>query len=377
MGYQVEMLTTTSDPKKFGSEQWAVEVHDGIRVHYLYLPYESKLSYYRRILVFLSFMRAASRRLLGLQVDLVLASSTPLTIGIPAMVKKFFHRTPYIFEVRDVWPEAVFVIGAISNPLLRWLLLHLERSIYRYSFAIVPLSSDMRRSIITRYPFLENHTIEVIENISEVQRFQAESAEGENLIENLVGSRPRYTVLYAGSFGKVNGIGYAIHLAELLLPIDPSVVLLLVGDGAELENCRNEAEQKGVLGKNIFIAEPVSKDRLPSLYREADIGSSFVIPVKELWYNSANKFFDTLAAGKPILINYGGWQNEVIQLKNIGFVLPPVLSEEAVRKFAEYTCKEQLQKEQQRNALAMASEDYSLESALSRYRKLFGRLVDV
>jgi len=235
----------------------------------------------------------------------------------------------------------------------------------------------MKGSITTRYPSLEKHPIEVIENISEVQRFMQEPANKKNLIEGLVGRKPRFTVLYAGTFGKVNGIGYVVELAERLLPIDPSVVFVLVGAGVELESCRRDAELRGVLGKNIFFSASVTKGQLPSLYREANMGSSFVVPIKELWYNSANKFFDTLAASKPILINYGGWQKEIIQRRNIGFVMPPFLSEESVREFAEYTHSGQLQKEQQRNALALASEEYSLPSALFRYKKLFDTLGDV
>ncbi len=378
MGHQVEMLTTTSDPKKLGPDNWTVEIHDGIRVHYTYLPYDSRLSYLRRIGVFFSFMWAASARLLKLKVDMVLASSTPLTIGIPALVKKLFHRTPYIFEVRDVWPEAVFAIGAINNPLLRWLMLQLEKNTYRHSLAIVPLSTDMKRSILNRYPFLAEHPMEVVENISEVARFQeGVSTVTENRIVDLVGWKPRFTVLYAGTFGKVNGIGYAIELAEMLLPIDPSVVFVLVGDGVELASCQRDAELREVLGKNIFFSTSISKGQLPLLYKQVDMGSSFVVPIKELWYNSANKFFDTLAAGKPILINYGGWQEEVIQRRNVGFALPPVLSEKSARDFAEYTQREQLQKEQQHNALVLASEEYSLPSALLRYKKLFDKLADV
>ena len=67
-----------------------------------------------------------------------------------------------------------------------------------------------------------------------------------------------------------------------------------------------------VINKNVFFLDSISKDELPQLYYESDMGSSFVIPVKELWANSANKFFDTLAAGRPILINHKGWQEKVI-----------------------------------------------------------------
>ena len=80
------------------------------------------------------------------------------------------------------------------------------------------------------------------------------------------------------------------------------------------------------------------------------MGSSFVISVKELWANSANKFFDTLAAGKPILINYEGWQKKVINIENIGYVLPTKITDNAIKDFITYTKKDLLIKKQQDNA---------------------------
>jgi glycosyltransferase involved in cell wall biosynthesis len=101
------------------------------------------------------------------------------------------------------------------------------------------------------------------------------------------------------------------------------------------------------------------------------MGSSFVIPVKELWANSANKFFDSLAAGKPILINHKGWQQSTIEKNNIGFVLPEVLDKVTIRKFITYTQNYELQKYQTENALKKAKSDYSLEVAVAKYLKMF------
>jgi glycosyltransferase involved in cell wall biosynthesis len=106
---------------------------------------------------------------------------------------------------------------------------------------------------------------------------------------------------------------------------------------------------------------------LPHLYSTANMGSSFVINIEELWANSANKFFDTLAASKPVLINYGGWQKETIETNDIGYVLPPHLDRDAARAFIEYTRQEEQVRQQCKNALSLAKESYSLNVAASRY----------
>ena len=114
--------------------------------------------------------------------------------------------------------------------------------------------------------------------------------------------------MYAGTFGKVNGINYVIKLAQKLININPEIIFVLVGDGSEKELVIQEASHKKILNKNVYILDSVSKSDLSQLYFECDMGSSFVKNIQELWANSANKYFDTLASGKPILINHEGWQ---------------------------------------------------------------------
>ena len=155
LGYDVEILTLTSDLKYKNDKRWSKIKLNGIKVHYIYIPYKNDMSYFIRSLVFLKFLWFSTIKLLSLRGDIVLASSTPLTIGIPALVKKWFHKTPFIFEARDIWPEVVIAVGALNNKILQQILYFLEYLIYKNAVAIVPLSVDMKESIISRYPKLQ------------------------------------------------------------------------------------------------------------------------------------------------------------------------------------------------------------------------------
>ena len=370
-GYQVEMVTSTSNEKYNTSSRWVQVERKGLIVHYIYLPYGNHLSYFQRSIVFFQFLWFSTIKLLSLNGDIVLATSTPLTIGIPSLFKKCIHKTPFIFEARDVWPEAVIAIGALSNKILQKILYMLEHIIYKNAAAIVPLSVDMKHSIVSRYPKLRGKPIVVIENISEVNRFQNGYCKNTSILREKLGIIPHFTILYAGTFGRVNGIDYVLTLAEKLLPIDSSIVFVLIGEGAAKESIIQKAQKKEILNKNVFILNSVSKAELPQLYFECSMGSSFVIPIKELWANSANKFFDTLAAEKPILINYEGWQKKVINKSNIGYVLPDILDVDTIRKFSDYTKNNNLQKSQSENSLKLATSDYSLDVAVAKYLKIF------
>src|SRR5690606_10339548 len=260
-GIDVTVVTGTSDKKYKRKDRWIVIEREGIKVNYIYLPYGNHLSYFQRSWVFFLFLWFSTFRILKLNADVVLATSTPLTIGIPALIKKWFGKTPFIFEVRDVWPEAVIAIGAINNKLMQKVLYGLEKLIYKNAAAIVPLSTDMQNSIISRYPLLKNKTDIVIENIAEVNRFQSHSDRVD--LVGVCGFEPRFSVLYAGTFGKVNGIHKLVELAEKTLYMDNGLVYILIGQGAEKENIVKLVKEKGLLNKNVFIIDPISKSELP------------------------------------------------------------------------------------------------------------------
>src|SRR5690606_24680416 len=370
-GIDVTVVTSTSDEKYKTKQRWVEIERYGIKVHYVYLPYGNHLSYFQRSLVFFKFLWFATFRLLKLKGDVVLATSTPLTIGIPALIKKWFSNTPYVFEVRDVWPEEVIAIGAIKNKWMQNILYWLEKLIYKNASAIVPLSTDMQKSIVSRYPQFKEKTSIVVENIAEINRFQNEAVID---LKEIIGFKPRFSALYAGTFGKVNGIHKVIELAKKTLLMDNQLVYILIGSGAEKDIIIDLARKSEVLNKNVFIMEPISKGELPLWYNAVSMGSSFVAPIQELWANSANKFFDTLAAGKPVLINHYGWQADVIENRNIGYVLPPSLDDKAVSKFVEYSKDINLHREQEQNSRAVAISEYSLEVASSKYLKIFNKI---
>lgn len=363
----IDVTIITSNTSGNVSDKWAYEERDGLRIHYLNCPYNNNMGTLQRLKAFCRFFINATKKALSLDYDLMLASSTPLTNGIPALICKKMKKLPYVFEVRDVWPSVPFAMGYFKNPLVRKLLYAFELKIYKQASAIVPLSVGMDENIKTRYP---NDKSVVIPNISEVKRFS-----NIDKTVDIVVPENKKVLLYAGTLGNVNGIGYLIDLAAKTLYRDKDVWYYIVGKGKEKEHLQKLASDKGVLNSNLFFFDPVRKNDLPYLYSIATVGSSFVIDIPELWDNSANKFFDTLAAHKPIVINHQGWQAREIEKKNYGYVLPNVITDKDVEDFIRYMNNEDLLRQQGQNAYDSAIKEYSLEVAVDKYLKIFQSII--
>ena len=367
----VDVTIVTSSSKIQGvdcSQRWTYLEREGVKFWILRCEYAHSMSIPRRILSFFEFVFFTVFKILKLDADQLLATSTPLTIVIPAIIKKKIAKTPFIFEVRDVWPEGPIQQGYVKNKLLIKLLRKSEHYIYKQADYLVPLSVGMQRDILSRY---QTKKIEVIPNISELERFKDLS----HKVDIGIDLKGKKAILYAGTFGPVNDLMYVAFLAEKTAVLDKSIIFILIGNGKQKEEIKHYCMDKGLLNSTLFILDSIPKQSLPYLYNQVTMGSSFVWDYKIKWDNSANKVFDTLAAGKPLLINYQGWQAEMIQKKQCGFVLSPELSDKEVNLFVDYINNTDLISESSERALEVAKE-FSLPVAVKKYMKIFNSIDD-
>lgn len=319
-GHEVHMVTTARDPQH-AFPGWRVEKVDGIRVHRTFVPYSNRLSHRQRLSAFATFAARAGARARRLRGDVVFASSTPLTIALPARWALLGRSTPLVFEVRDLWPEVPIALGVLRNPVARTLAWGLQRFAYARADHIVALSPDMAAGVVARgYP--SSH-VTVIPNSADLDLFTATPEEGRQLRESFdwLGTRP--LAVYCGTLGRVNDVGYVVRLAREALSSRPEYRFLIMGDGAERELVRRRAAEAGVLDRNLFLLAPRPKTEIGQVYAAATVCLSTVAPVEALWANSANKVFDAFAAGRPVAINHRGWQADLLEESGAGVVLDP------------------------------------------------------
>ena len=189
------------------------------------------------------------------------------------------------------------------------------------SIEIVALSPAMKDGIVGKG--FEENKVHVIPNGCDFELFDVPPGEGASFRASTPWLQSRPLVVYAGTIGLVNGISYLVKLAAAVADIDPDVRFLVVGDGREAGHVRALATDLGILNRSFFMMPPVPKRDVPRILAAATVTASLVIPNPALSENSANKFFDSLAASRPIAINHGGWMAQMISEHDVGLVLDP------------------------------------------------------
>ncbi len=346
-GHEVEVVTAWN--KK---SQGTMEI-DGYTVHYLPVHYDNELGFVKRISSFLRFFQAAYKKIRSLpQPDYIYAISTPLTVGILAMLIKRKQGTPFFFEVGDLWPDVPVQMGYIKNRLLIRILKTIELSIYKAAKGIVAMSPAM----VTYFDALGhgNKTI-CITNFADLSLMENPNPGAEK--------DGKFTILYAGTLGKANQLGYLIDLAtEATERKLEHFKCIIMGDGAE-----KELLQKIVMKRNLsnvsFLAHE-SKHAATQLMKNASMMYLSFGPYDKLWTGSPNKYFDALAVGKPVICNFEGWIATEIRSKNCGVVYKPTNPKSFFEKNWPLLETPEALHKMGENARTLAEEKYSLEKQI-------------
>ena len=319
-GHEVFMVTADSSGTAAPAGSHRTSVEAGITVYWCNVAYGNAMPAWRRILAFLQFVAVSSRLAARLPQDVVLATSTPLTVSLPGAWSAFRNRVPMVFEVRDLWPHVPIALGALRGWPVRKAAEWLERWSYRRADRLIALSPDMARGILRVRPDAE---VTVIPNASDLELFGSASEDDAALLQEHPWVAERPVVLYAGTFGRANGVGYLVDVAEGLRQRMPSAAVVLIGSGAEFEQTRRRAEDRGLLGVNCFVLGNQPKSRVAAWFRACAVSTSVFIDEPALAANSPNKVFDALAAGRPVAVNNGGWIAELLTEYGAGISLPP------------------------------------------------------
>ncbi|PIE47830.1 MAG: glycosyltransferase WbuB [Gammaproteobacteria bacterium] len=292
-------------------------VVDGITVIEFNLSYANTDGFVKRAATFLKFSLRSIIVAFREQYDIVFATTTPLTAGIPAILARWLRRKPFVFEVRDLWPELPKAMGVISNPIILWLMSMLEWISYHSANRCIGLSPGIVKGIVKRG--IDKDKVTLIPNGCDLSIFD----------QPVSAWRPQgvadtdLMAVFTGTHGIANGLDAVLDAAvELKKRNRGDVKLVLVGQGKLKAQLQKRAKTEQL--DNVIFHDPVAKKELSGLLKSADIGLQILANVPAFYYGtSPNKFFDYISAGLPVLNNYPGWLSEMIEARQCGYNVEP------------------------------------------------------
>lgn len=290
---------------------------DGINIIELELPYSNNQSFLQRSLVFFKYALQSIKVALVEDYSIIVATSTPLTAGIPGIFAKWFRRKKFIFEVRDLWPELPKEMGVIKNPVILSLLSLLEWCSYHSAHRCIGLSPGIVKGIEKRG--IDSKKVTLVPNACDLSLFDTKE----------IATRPcgvtdnNLMAVFSGTHGIANGLDAVINAAsELKKRNNDTIKFVLIGDGKLKPSLMEMSAEKGL--DNIIFLPPVSKNELAKIMKSADIGLQLLANVPAFYYGtSPNKFFDYISSGLPVLTNYPGWIADLISKHECGYAINP------------------------------------------------------
>lgn len=319
-GHRVTVVTgavnhkTLTVPERYRGRLFARETIDGIDVVRVWSYAGIRGSFRKRILNFLSY--AAIAALAGAvrvaRPDVVYASSTPLFAGIPGLTTAVLRRAPFVFEARDLWPDSAVVAGVLRERALPTrAALWLSHLFYRRARRLVGVT----RGICDGMAALCGEPGKVIFVPNGVDDWMLDAGDPE-----AEPAGDEFRVCYVGAHGRWNGLGQILDAAALLRE-DPAIAFEFTGDGDDRAHLAARARDEHLARVRFHGAVP-KREAFAAIRRaHASIVVTWAHPFQRMVL--ANKIFDYLAAGRPVIVGAEGEMAALVREAGCGIVVPP------------------------------------------------------
>ncbi|UKJ07225.1 glycosyltransferase family 4 protein [Solitalea lacus] len=313
-GYDVTVVTSIFAKSDLKASSFIEDqIIEGVRVKVINVKIDNKKTFFTRVLSFLKYCSVASFFALSLPADVVIASSGPLTVGIPGLVAKYIRRRKLIFEVRDIWPDAIIELGGLKNKFSRNLAYKLERACYKAADLIVALSPGMQENIQKRFNIGK---VISVTNSANIDLFATPA-----FSPKMPGFFNTHKVaIYTGNIGKTNN-SELLYLAakELMIRGQDHIKVVLVGDGQQKEMLKNRAKIEGI--HNFIVLDLMPKTELVALLQCSFVSLIPLASAPLLDTSSPNKLYEALAAGVPVIQTTQGWIKRFLDDNKCGFTI--------------------------------------------------------
>ena len=320
-GHKVTIITGTTSyltgVKRQPGLGWKLirQTEPGITVIHTWSYAALHKGFLHRLVSFFSFMMSSF--LAGLQVrcvDVVWGTSPPIFQAFSAWLLSFLKRRPFLFEVRDLWPDFAVAMGVLKNPLLIRLSKWLERFLYRHAERVVVNSPGY----VQHVKIHGAREVALVPNGVDASMF--DPAFDTTALREKYGLTGKFVLMYAGAHGPSNDLGVVVEAAALMQD-NPEIQVVLVGDGKDKPALTADVQKRGL--KNVTFVGPVAKKEMKEMFSMADACIAILKPIELYKTTYPNKVFDYMAAGRPVLLAIDGVIRKVVDDAQAGIFVPP------------------------------------------------------
>ena len=369
MGWQVTVVTGLHDQSSFGRMPWwrlgRTQYVDGIKVVVCNAFYSNKLKVASRLWCFIKFaILSTLATIKERRADVIFATSTPLTVGIPGRVGAAVKQIPYVFEVRDLWPEDLLDAGRIKPGLQYKVWEWLELFSYKKARKILLVSKGFHDRLIERGfdpARLETLVLGADSSLYESLQPAPDFFRGHGLDGKII-------AVYTGAHGDANGLDQLIEAAEHLRHRS-DIAIVLIGEGKMKETLRAQAASGGLT--NFHLLDPVPKSQLPSILAACHIGLMILKQIKRPRWVTPKKIFDYMFTGIPSIVNFAGTTADMVVADGTGVASVPGDAKDLAEKIEHWADQPEERIRVGRHARQVALAKYDRKMIAKRLGEIF------
>ena len=263
--------------------------------------------------------------------DVILVTSPPLFVGITAYVLSILKRTPFVFEVRDLWPESAIDTGVVTNKWIIKFAYWFEAFIYKKAKLINVLTPAFRDTLIHKKGIAEDKVIFIPNAADFTLADEVTNSDFDALqFRNELGWNNKLVITYVGAHGVANHLIQVIETAELIKDNLPDVLFVLIGGGMQKQMLMEEAQKRDCT--NVQFFDPVPKKDVFKYIMASDFGASVLKKVDTFKTIYSNKTFDYMSCKKPIMLVIDGVSRELVETAKCGIFIEPENPQDWVNK---------------------------------------------
>ena len=325
-GHRVTIITCAPNFPKgkvfdgYRNSLWQTEDKDGIRVIRVWSYITANEGFAKRTLDYMSFMLTGFLASLFVRkVDLVIGTSPQFFVVCAAYMTGLLKRVPWVFELRDIWPESIRAVGAIKESRVLDLLERLELFLYRKANAIVSVTNSFRDTLVQRG--VDGSKIHVVTNGVDVGRFSPRDKDLELVDKYQL--EGKFVAGYIGTHGLAHALETLLEAAKKLktLPNGGRYRIILLGDGAKKDDLKSFARAEGL--DNVIFVDSVSKDEVVRYWSLLDVSIIHLKKDKLFTTVIPSKLFECMGMAIPVLHGVEGESAKILEKEGVGLLFEP------------------------------------------------------